>query len=57
VTGPKDPVGDDIRSRNPDTDDQVAGEQVLADDPAAPEPHVADDPDELLDQSKKERKA
>jgi hypothetical protein len=55
VTAPKDPVGDDIRSRNPDTGDQVAGEQVLADDPAVPEPRVADDPDELLDESKEKR--
>jgi len=43
-----DPVARDIAARDPQTDDTVAGEQVLADDPAAPEPKVAPDPDELL---------
>ena len=33
-----DPVADDIASRNPDTDDIVAGEQVLGDARVAPEP-------------------
>jgi len=45
--GDTDPVARDIAARDPQTDDAVAGEQVLADDPAAPEPKVAPDPDEL----------
>ncbi|MBK4346938.1 hypothetical protein [Lacisediminihabitans changchengi] len=43
----RDPIARDIESRNPHTDDEVAGEQVLADDPAAPAPAVAPEPDEL----------
>lgn len=42
--GEKDPVARDIEERNPDTDDQVAGEQVLG-TRAAPEP------DELSDKA------
>ncbi len=38
---PSDPVADDIATRNADTDDVVAGEQVLD------EGHVAPEPDEL----------
>lgn len=38
---PTDPVADDIAARNPDTDDVVAGEQVLD------EGHVAPEPDDL----------
>ncbi len=44
-----DPVADDIAARNPGTDDQVAGEEVLSDDPSAEEPRVAPEPDDLRD--------
>lgn len=40
---PTDPVADDIAARNPDTDDVVAGEQVLDSGRVAPEP------DDLVD--------
>jgi hypothetical protein len=46
-TTANDPVAADIESRNPGTDDQVAGEQVLADDPSASEPRVAPEPDDF----------
>ena len=46
-----DPIARDIEERNPNTDDVVAGEQVLADDPADAEPKVAPEPDELADAS------
>jgi hypothetical protein len=42
-----DPVAADIANRNPDTDDQVAGEEVLADDPTGDAPKVAPEPDDL----------
>ena len=47
MTRENDPVAADIASRNPDTDDVVAGEQVLADDADQPEPKVAPEPDDL----------
>jgi hypothetical protein len=47
TTNEEDPVAADIASRNPDTDDIVAGEQVLADDTDRPEPKVAPEPDDF----------
>ena len=50
TTSANDPVARDIENRDPETDDVVAGEQVLADDPSEPEPRVAPEPDELAEQ-------
>lgn len=47
MTKENDPVAADIASRNPDTDDIVAGEQVLADDSDQPEPKVAPEPNDF----------
>ncbi len=47
IANEADPVAADIASRNPDTDDVVAGEQVLADAADQPEPRVAPEPDDL----------
>jgi hypothetical protein len=50
-----DPIAEDIASRDPRTDDQVPGEQVLADDPSAEEPRVAPEPDDLAHRGPKHR--